>query len=340
VQVFVLPCGKAYHIHHERQMIRITTAATSPATTECPHRDALARSLQTVVSIPATPFTEEGAIDEAQYVGLLNRLTGGGVSVVTVNGNTGEYYALSSAERHRLIRLTVDEVPADTTVVVGVGLDVATAVADAKVAADAGAACVMVHHPVHPYRSPQGWVDYHTQIANQVPELRIVPYLKDPVIGPDDIHRLRDACAGLVAVKYAVPDPTRMADLVAAAPELTWLCGLAELWAPFFRVAGSSGFTSGLVTIDPARSFRMLAALDKDDMGAAMTEWREVRTFEHLRARRGSELNVSAVKEALAQLQLCGRWVRPPISELTTPERAEVTAILAGWGLSAERVRS
>ena len=38
--------------------------------------------------------------------------------------------------------------------------------------------------------------------------------------------------------------------------------------------------------------------------------------------------NVSVVKEALAQLGLCRAAVRPPISELTPAERAEVARVL------------
>jgi 4-hydroxy-tetrahydrodipicolinate synthase len=322
-------------------MTALETSATPDTTPsgQTDHRD-LARQLQTVVSIPATPFTEDGAIAEPAYLRLLQRLTTGGVSVVTANGNTGEYYALSQSERHRLVELTAANVPATTVVVAGVGLDVTTAVADARAAVDSGARCIMIHHPIHPFRSPAGWVEYHRQIGDAVPGIGVIPYLKDPAIGPDDIRRLVDSCPGLIAVKYAVPDPARLAHLAAEVPELTWLCGLAELWAPFFRVAGATGFTSGLVTIDPARSLRMAAALDGDDFMAAMREWREVRDFEHMRARRGSENNVSAVKEALAQLGLCDRRVRPPITELRQAERDEVTATLVSWGLLTTGVRA
>ena len=41
------------------------------------------------------------------------------------------------------------------------------------------------------------------------------------------------------------------------------------------------------------------------------------------------------VKEAMAQLGLCGRTVRAPISEVPEAERAEVAALLASLGLHA-----
>ena len=58
-----------------------------------------------------------------------------------------------------------------------------------------------------------------------------------------------------------------------------------------------------------------------------------LRAFEELRARRSSEGNVSVVKEAMAQLGMCGRAVRAPISELSDSEREEVAAILLEWAL-------
>ena len=67
-----------------------------------------------------------------------------------------------------------------------------------------------------------------------------------------------------------------------------------------------------------------------------MKVWRQVLPFEELRARRGAENNVSVVKEALAQLGVCSAAVRPPMSELSTAERAEVGRILRTWGYGTD----
>jgi len=116
------------------------------------------------------------------------------------------------------------------------------------------------------------------------------------------------------------------------AERLAWLCGIAELWAPFFWVGGARGFTSGLVNVRPALSLRMLQALRAGDHGGALDVWALIKPFEELRARGNNANNVPAVKAALAELGLCGAAVRPPISELSAPELAEVRAILQEWG--------
>jgi 4-hydroxy-tetrahydrodipicolinate synthase len=201
-------------------------------------------------------------------------------------------------------------------------------VALAREARAAGAQSVMVHQPVHPYQSPEGWLDYHRAVARAVPELGVVCYVRSSMIDAVTLTTLADSCPNVVGIKYAVPDPIGFASLAAAVDRFTWVCGLAESWAPFFWVGGAEGFTSGLVSIAPECSLELLARLRQGDFANAMEVWRLVKPIEDLRARRDNANNVSALKEALAQLGLCGRAVRPPISELPADERAEVTEIL------------
>jgi 4-hydroxy-tetrahydrodipicolinate synthase len=93
-------------------------------------------------------------------------------------------------------------------------------------------------------------------------------------------------------------------------------------------VGGAQGFTSGLVNLTPRLSLELQAALEVGNYAKAMDVWAKVKPFEELRARRDNANNVSAVKEAMAQLGLCERTVRPPISELPENERVEVSKIL------------
>ena len=76
-------------------------------------------------------------------------------------------------------------------------------------------------------------------------------------------------------------------------------------------------------------------ALERGDTKQAMAIWTIVRPFEEIRARRNNANNVSAVKEAMAQLGLCEATVRPPISELPEKEKSEVSRILELLGVPA-----
>lgn len=295
----------------------------------------LKAALADVVAIPVTPFAADGTIDTAAHRALLRRLLDGGVRILTPNGNTGEFYALTPQEQRTVTELTVDEAGGRAAILVGVGHDVPTAVAAAEHARDAGAGMVMVHQPVHPYVSQDGWIDYHRAIAEAVPGLGVVPYIRNPRLDGECLATLADACPNVIGVKYAVPDAARFAAFArdAGLERFVWIAGLAELYAPSYFSAGATGFTSGLVNVAPGVSLAMLEALRAGDHPAAMKVWEQIRRFEELRADRQSADNVTVVKEALASLGLCGRDVRPPSRVLPESRRAEVADQVAGWSI-------
>ncbi|MFF8949660.1 dihydrodipicolinate synthase family protein [Streptomyces sp. NPDC014940] len=292
-------------------------------------------ALADVVAIPVTPFAEDGSVDRDAHRSLLRRLLDGGVTTVTSNGNTGEFYALTPEERRLVTELTVDEAGDRAVVLVGIGHDLSTAIDSARHARDAGAAMVMVHQPVHPYVSAAGWVDYHRAIAASVPELGVVPYIRNERLPGARLAELADQCPNVMGVKYAVPDAARFAAFArdAGLDRFVWVAGLAEPYAPSYFSAGATGFTSGLVNVAPAVSREMIEALRSGDFPAAMKVWERIRRFEELRAAHGNANNVTVVKEALAALGLCRRDVRPPSKPLPADERAEVAAITAGWSI-------
>jgi 4-hydroxy-tetrahydrodipicolinate synthase len=292
-------------------------------------RDALC----SIVAIPVTPFDPDGRVDFGAYRRLVARLIEHSVTAVTPNGNTGEFYALAPAECRGAVEAAVAGADGRALIVAGVGFDVATAIEMGRFARQAGAQALMIHQPIHPYQSADGWVTYHQAIAEGVPDLGIVPYVRDASVSGAMLRRLAEGCPNLVGVKYAVANPMQFAAMAQAVghDRLAWVCGLAEGWAPFFWVGGARGFTSGLVNIRADLSLRMLSSLREGDFTSAMRIWSLIKPFEDLRARGNNANNVPAVKAALAELGLCGATVRPPISELSPAEVGEVRAILRRW---------
>jgi 4-hydroxy-tetrahydrodipicolinate synthase len=304
-------------------------------TTPHEHMDGLRARLSTVVAIPVTPFGPDGTVLWDAHAALIGRLVEHGVEVVTPNGNTGEFYALTREETRRAVVSAVAAVAGRAEVMAGVGLDVGTAVADAEHARAAGASAVMVHQPVHPYRSAEGWIEYHREIAAAVPELGVVLYVRDERVTGAQIRALKERCPNFIGVKYAVPAPVRFASVArdAGLHELTWIAGLAELSAPGHWAVGATGFTSGLVNVVPRLSQALLDALRAGDYPKAMTVWESARAFEELRAANASADNVSVVKEALAHLGLAPRDVRPPSRVLPAAVRDQVAELTARWKL-------
>lgn len=300
--------------------------------------ETLRQVLATVVVVPVTPLRADGHPDWDAYAALTGRLIDGGITVITPNGNTGEFYALSQGEARQVVETAAAACHGQdpkTELLAGVGHDIATAVEAARHARDHGARMIMIHQPVHPYVSREGWIDYHAAIASEVPDLGIVLYLRNERITGADIAALADRAPNVVGVKYGVRDASTFAAVArdAGIDRFTWLAGAAELTAPAYWACGAHGFTSGLANVTPELPLAMLDALRANDFGQAMKVWDKVRRFEELRAADASADNVSVVKEALAQLGLCRADVRPPSRPLPPLVKDEISAILTSWGL-------
>ncbi len=299
----------------------------------------LRRALATAVVVPVTPLHADQSPDWDTYAALTGRLIDGGITVITPNGNTGEFYALTQAEAGQAVETAAKVVSERDTVaelLAGVGHDIATAVEAARHAQGHGARMVMIHQPVHPYVSAEGWVDYHAAIAGAAPDLGVVLYIRDERRTGAHIAALADRAPNVIGVKYGVRDATKFA-AVARDPGIDrfiWLAGAAELTAPAYWACGAHGFTSGLANVSPGLALSMLGALRANDFGAAMKVWESVRRFEELRLADSSADNVSVVKEAMAQLGLCRADVRPPSRPLPAGIKDEIRSILREWDLA------
>jgi 4-hydroxy-tetrahydrodipicolinate synthase len=298
--------------------------------------ESLRNALQTVVAVPVTPFGEDSRPDTGCYAKLATRLLDGGITMLTPNGNTGEFYALTQAETRLVAETAAKVAQGRAELVAGVGHDIATASDAARHAGEHGARMIMIHQPVHPYVSAEGWIDYHAAIAHAVPDLGVVLYVRTERITGAHIAQLADRAPNVVGVKYGLRDATRFAQVAcdAGIDRFTWLAGAAELTAPSFWASGARGFTSGLANVSPRLALSMLDALRAGDFGAAMKAWELSRRFEELRAANSSADNVSVVKEALAQLGLCRPDVRPPSRLLPASIAGEISGILRSWSLS------
>ncbi len=292
-------------------------------------------ALATVVAVTATPFDASGGIAAKAMERVVDRLVEGGISVLVPAGNTGEFNALSQAEWDESVAITVERANG-AVVMPGVGRDLATAIHQTRRARELGCAVVMVHQPLDPFISGEGWINYHEAIHQAVPDIALCAYVRDVRRSVEEVARLA-GLEGVVGIKYAVGDPPAFADLVQRSDpdKVALVCGLAERWAVSFAASGAVGFTSGLAGVVPKLSLELLGALEAGDYARARELVGLVEPFERLRARDGSAYNVSAVKEALAQLDICAPTVRPPASVLPEEFRSIVSRFIEATGATA-----
>ena len=292
---------------------------------------ALAGRLRTVHAINVTPFREDGDVDYASLEDNVEFLVSNGLEVIVPCGNTGEFYSLSVEEAEAVTRFVVKKVDGRARVLAGVGQDTKTARQMASSAQDAGADAVMIHQPAHPYLTPEGLVRYYTEIARGL-EIGVALYVRHETIDRAVLERVT-ALENVLAIKYAINDLPTFGYLVQSIDSpVVWICGTAEMWAPFFFVLGAEGFTSGLVNVAPEMSLKMLQGLREGNRESVQAIWRKVAPLERLRARAHSGYNVAVIKEAMELLGLAPGRVREPGSELDEKDRQELLRILRAWG--------
>jgi 4-hydroxy-tetrahydrodipicolinate synthase len=251
-----------------------------------------------------------------------------GVERLVPGGNTGEFSSLTPEEVVAVTGATREAAP-DAIVVTGVGGALPTALELTADALAAGADGVMVHHPMHTHVSERGLEGYYRRIAVAA-DGKVLAYKRT--------HRVPDALLIALArggviqgVKYAVNDLLAFQRAREAAPEIEWICGTAELWAPFFHLLGARGYTSGLVNAAPELAVSMDAALHEGDIARAM-ELRELaREFEELRAEDDAAKNVPAVRSAMTHAGFAPGPPRPPLAPLDEADEARVAAIWSSW---------
>lgn len=274
-----------------------------------PPDDHLRAALTGVTGILVTPFDTEDRIAPARLASVIDRAVDAGVSVLVANGNTGEFYALTTVEAEAMVHASAELVSGRVPLVGGVGRGIGDALALARASREAGAAALMIHQPPDPFVAPRGIVSYVARIAEAAHDLPLLLYLRDDGIGLDTIA---DLCAlpGVVGIKWACPTPLKLAEAIKANdPQLMWSGGLAETWAPIFYAAGARGFTSGLINVWPERSVAISKALEHGKIALARDLIAGIATFETLRSAERNGANVSIVKAAL---QILGDDCGPP----------------------------
>jgi dihydrodipicolinate synthase/N-acetylneuraminate lyase len=190
----------------------------------------------------------------------------------------------------------------------------------------------MVHQPPDPFVAPRGVIDYVSRIAEAGEGLPLMLYLRNDGIGLDAIEQLC-RIPGVAGVKWATPAPLRLAEAIRRSdPQIVWVGGLAEVWAPPFCAVGARGFTSGLINVWPEQSVAIHKALEAGDYPRAMELVAVMADFEEIRAQEQNGANVTGVKEALILQGLnCGPTRPPSAWPLAAGQRERLEAMLARW---------
>jgi len=296
----------------------------------------LSRALTGISGILVTPFDANDEVNPAPLIPIIDQAINAGVHLLVSNGNTGEFYALTTAEAERMVESTVELINGRVPLVAGIGRGIKDACRLARKSAEVGADALMIHQPPDPFVAPRGTVDYIKRIAEAGNGLPLIIYLRNDTIGTQNIKALCDI-DGVIGVKWATPNPAKLsAAMQACDPSIIWVGGLAEIWAPAFYAVGARGFTSGLINVWPQHSVAIHAALEASDYILARTLIARMQAFEEVRAQEFNGTNVTGVKTALQLLgNNCGSTRPPSAWPLTDHQLQQLKSMLIAEKLVA-----
>ena len=298
----------------------------------------LRKALAGISGILVTPYDASDKIAPARLKPIVDRAVNAGVHMLVANGNTGEFYGLTTAEAEAMVHAAAEIVGGRIPLIGGVGRSVVDACALAKASRAAGAQVLMVHQPPDPFVSPRGVVAYVQRIAEAGGGLPLMLYLRNDGIGLDAIEALTKI-PGVAGVKWACPTPMRLAEAIRrCAPDIVWVDGLAEPWAPPLYAVGARGFTSGLINVWPEHSVAIHRALDAGDYVGASKLIGVMAPFEDIRAEEQNGTNVTGVKAALQLIgEDCGPTRPPSAWPLTDAQMKKMRETIQTWGLKVSR---
>lgn len=293
----------------------------------------------------ATPFTVDGALDEATFRQFVRWQILAGIDGLVPCGTTGEAPTLSPEERERLIALTVEaaaerpatEHPADerVTVVAGTGTnDTAATIRATRRAAALGADAALVVAPYY-NRPDQRMLEAHFRAIAEEGGLPIVVYNVPSRTGTNveaaTLLRLAEH-PRIVAVKEASGNLDQIALICRERPPDFAVLAGDDAWTLAVLAMGGQGVISVASNEIPSEMHALCAAAQAGDWELARrTHERWLPLF---RANFSGGPNPVPVKSALALMGLFPTdSLRPPLLAFEPERRQQLTALLRSAGL-------
>jgi len=285
-----------------------------------------------------TPFTRDGAVDEAAFSRLVERQLDLGIDGLVPCGTTGESPTTSHDEDDRLIGLTVAAVArrgltGRVPVIAGTGSNnTATVVGATRRARDLGADAALVVAPY--YNKPdQRMLEAHYRTVADDGGLPVVVYnvpgRTSCNVDASTLMRLAEH-PGIVAVKEASANLEQIMTILRDRPSGFSVLSGDDSWTYSLLALGGDGVISVASNEIPAEMARLCALAHAGDWTGALALHN--RLLDLMRINFISP-NPVPVKAALAEMGLIEDVLRQPLLPLADEQRRSLVQVLAATGL-------
>lgn len=279
-----------------------------------------------IITATPTPLTAAGTVDAGAVRKLAEFLVAEGADGIAPVGGTGEYVALTPAQRRQMLDATLDAVGGRVPVVPGVlSPGFGECLATCKEFAAAGASALLVVTPYYARPTQEGIVDYFKQLSDAVDAdlmLYEIPYRTGIALRPETVDALARQTR-VVAMKACNQDlAVQVRAMELAGAEISILTGEENVFPLHIAMGARGGLlaTSGLFP-------RLWAELHRLASGGRLAEAQalhaQIMPTVDLLYR---EHNPGPIKAALAMAGFPSGEVLPPLR----PISAETRQLLAG----------
>jgi 4-hydroxy-2-oxoglutarate aldolase len=291
----------------------------------------------------ATPFRDDGAVDERALAANVSRWMTTPLTGLVVLGSNGEATSLEDDEADRVTEVVRAGVPASRPLIVGTGRESTRAtIAASRRAASAGADAVLVRTPsfFKPQMTSDAFIGHFSEVADASP----VPVLLYNVTLYTGVNMLPDAVERLathpniVGIKESGSDIGQIAEYVARTPDdFTVLAGSATTLVHAL-CAGCDGAILALASLVPTECV-LMTTLVRDKRLDEATELQ--RRLMPLARSVGSTYGVPGLKAALELIGYAGGSPRPPLRAVSSEGvdiiRRQLNALSPAEAASARR---
>ena len=276
-----------------------------------------------------TPFTRDGAVDEAAVRRLARRQIDAGIHFLVPCGTTGESPTLTEDERVRVVELIVDEAAGRVPVLAGAGgYDTKEVAHSALRMKRAGAKGILSVTPYYNKPTPEGLFQHYSAIAGEV-GLPLIVYNVPGRTGCNvDVATLVRLAGvqNIVGVKEASGNIGQMVEICGAVPrDFIVLSGDDALTLPLMAVGGH-GVISVAGNEVPAEMAKMVECAERNDFAAARRIHAELLPLMLVNF---IESNPIPVKSAMAAMGLLEETYRLPMVPPREAARAKIRQVIS-----------
>ena len=275
-----------------------------------------------------TPFTKNGALDEAAVRRLGRRQIDGGVHFLVPCGTTGENPTLADDERVRIVEILLDEARGQVPILAGAGgYDTKEVIHQARALERLGVSGLLSVTPYYNKPTQEGLYQHFKAIAESTP-LPIVVYNVPGRTGVNvevaTLARLAEL-PNIVGVKEASGNMTQMCEVARALPpEFIVLSGDDALTLPLMAVGGR-GIISVASNEIPREMVQMVEAAERNDFAAARAVHARILPLMSINF---VEANPIPVKAAMAAMGLLEEAYRLPMVSPRPESKTKILKVL------------